>query len=228
MPPLIPSTPHTTHIYSSTARTASSDGAGAAGGQGECGFVSTALAENKCMAMATSAVLATVFTSPPLGNYSYDHFTQYSPPVVVTAAGLHIPTDKPVIIALSVANNQRNLQIPVDDKANGFAVSVTWAAPAAGAAPHVGLAPYNGGSVHGQGQLWAKPQPKGGTAALLVNQSPDPIADFVLDFGTLNLTAGQTYTVRDIWEQKDVGTATGAHNLTVPAYDSAFVLLTPA
>jgi len=178
--------------------------------------------------MATSAVLATVFTSPPLGKYSYDHFTQYSPPIVVKAAGLHIPTDKPVIIALSVANNQRNLQIPVDDKANGFAVSVTWAAPAAGAAPHVGLAPYHGGGFHGQGQLWAKPQPKGGAAALLINQSPDPIADFVLDFSALNLTAGQAYTVRDIWEQKDVGTATGAHNLTVPAYDSAFVLLTPA
>ena len=85
--------------------------------------------EVQILDMATSAVLATVFTSPPLGNYSYDHFTQYSPPVVVQAAGLHIPTDKPVIIALSVANNQRNLQIPVDDEANGFAICVTWAGP---------------------------------------------------------------------------------------------------
>jgi hypothetical protein len=34
--------------------------------------------------MKSSAVLKTVFTSVPLGNYSYDHFTQYSPPIEVS------------------------------------------------------------------------------------------------------------------------------------------------
>ena len=52
--------------------------------------------------MATSAVLKTVFTSPPLGNYSYDHFAGYSPPVEVTAAKIAVPNDKTVIIALQV------------------------------------------------------------------------------------------------------------------------------
>ena len=33
--------------------------------------------------MASSAVLKTVFASAPLGNYSYDHFTQYSPQIKV-------------------------------------------------------------------------------------------------------------------------------------------------
>ena len=186
--------------------------------------------------LETSAVLKTIFTSQPLGDYSYDHFTQNSPPVVVKATGLSVPTDKPVIVALEVANNQRNLQIPVDDRAGGFHLTVTWAATSTTAAnpaahtpvPQVGLAPYNGHGIFGQGQLWAKPQPNGASAALLINTSPKVMANFVLDFATLNLTAGGTYKVRDIWEQHDVGTATGQHNLTVPAYDSAFVLLTPA
>jgi hypothetical protein len=66
--------------------------------------------------LATSKVLATAWTSSPLGNYSYDHFTSYSPPVVVAATGLAVPTDTPVILALEIINNDRNLQIPVDDK----------------------------------------------------------------------------------------------------------------
>ena len=47
---------HNTLTNTFTDRTASSDGVGSAGGQGECGFVSTALAEAKCTAMATTAV----------------------------------------------------------------------------------------------------------------------------------------------------------------------------
>merc|ERR1711957_229056 len=47
-----------------------------------------------------------------------------------------------------------------------------------------------------------------------------------LNFPKLNLTAG-TYTVRDIWEKKDLGVATGQFPVTVPPYDSAFLLLSP-
>ena len=61
--------------------------------------------------MATSAVLKTVFTSEPLGNYSYDHFTQYSPPVEVKATAIGVPNDKTVILAMQVDNNERNLQV---------------------------------------------------------------------------------------------------------------------
>ena len=43
--------------------------------------------------MASSAVLKTVFTSTPLGNYSYDHFTQYSPPIEVRQPKTRIVAD---------------------------------------------------------------------------------------------------------------------------------------
>lgn len=56
-------------------------------------------------------MLATPWTSSPLGNYSYDHFTQYSPPIVVAATGLAISTDSAVILALEITNNERNLQV---------------------------------------------------------------------------------------------------------------------
>ena len=76
--------------------------------------------------MESSAVLKTVFTSQPLGAYSYDHFTQYSPPVEVKATGIGVPNSKKVVLALQVENNERNLQIPIDDLAQGFDCKVTW------------------------------------------------------------------------------------------------------
>ena len=78
--------------------------------------------------MESSAVLKTVFTSQPLGAYSYDHFTQYSPPVEVKATGIGVPNSKKVVLALQVENNERNLQIPIDDLAQGFDCKVTWTA----------------------------------------------------------------------------------------------------
>ena len=42
----------------------------------------------------------TVYTSPPLDKYSFDHFSQYSPPLRVSATGLAIPNDRPLVIAL--------------------------------------------------------------------------------------------------------------------------------
>ena len=46
-------------------------------------------------------------------------------------------------------------------------------------------------------------------------------------FAKLNLTAGTTYEARDIWARESLGTASAELSLTVPAYDSVFVLLTP-
>merc|ERR1711957_817999 len=42
-----------------------------------------------------NAIVATLFTSGPLIDYSYDHFTSYSPPVSVDVAGLAIPNSEP-------------------------------------------------------------------------------------------------------------------------------------
>jgi hypothetical protein len=100
--------------------------------------------------MATGKVLKTIGTTPPLGNYSFDHFTTYSPPQYINATGLGVPNDTPVILALQISNNARNLQVPIDDKSNGFGAKLSWtssftappaaprAAPPAAAAAAVG------------------------------------------------------------------------------------------
>ena len=76
------------------------------------------------------------------------------------------------------------------------------------------------------GQLWAKRQPGGVSAALLINHSPRPLKH-VVDFAKLNLTAA-AYTARDLWARQELGTFAGAMNLSVPAFDSSFVLLSPS
>ena len=183
---------------------------------------------------ATGTPLKTLFQSGPLGNYSFDRFTGYSPAVKISATGLDIPTDKAVTIAMEVTNNQRNLQIPIDDKANGFGIKITWAGKEAGAAAAAGVPPVARSGVgpvgrlaglFGSGQLWAKKMPVGGAAALLINHSPDPL-HYTLLMKDLNLTRA-SYHVRDVWTRMDKGTTDGAHPVVVPAYDSAFLMLTP-
>ena len=74
------------------------------------------------------ATLATVFQSGPLGNYSFDHFTGYSPAVKVQSkAGLGVANEQLVFVVLQVTNNGRNLQIPIDDLGVGFDAHVQWA-----------------------------------------------------------------------------------------------------
>ena len=74
-------------------------------------------------------VLKALLTTPPLGEYSWDVFKGYGPRIEVHAKGVNVPNDVPVTIALQVTNNQRNLQIPVDDLGGGFGVEVKWAKP---------------------------------------------------------------------------------------------------
>jgi hypothetical protein len=194
--------------------------------------------------LATGKELKSIFQSEPLGNYSFDHFTGYSPPISVKATGINCPNTKAVIIALEVTNNQRNLQIPVDDLAKGFDIHVGWssgdgsaeavaaAAPLASAAAAMATAATNIqrraatlNSVFGSGQVWAKKQPNGAAAALLINHASGNISHSIV-LAKLNLT-GSAYSARDIWNKKDLGTVTKAMELVVAAYDSAFVLFTP-
>ena len=74
-------------------------------------------------------------------------------------------------------------------------------------------------------QLWAKIQPQGGVAALVINNSPEHTS-FDVNFAALNITS-TTVSVRNIWELKDLGTANAKYSASVPAYDSAFLMLTP-
>ena len=75
---------------------------------------------------AKGAVLKTLMTTPPLGNYSYDVFTGFSPPIEVDKSGIGLKHDGKVYLTLKVVNNERNLQIPMDDLAGGWNVTVGW------------------------------------------------------------------------------------------------------
>lgn len=71
--------------------------------------------------------LATVYKSPPLGEYSFDNFKGYSPPIrAANALPLGVSNDAMVFIVMEVHNNQRNLQLPLDDLARGWSCNVTW------------------------------------------------------------------------------------------------------
>ena len=78
----------------------------------------------------TSAELATVYTSEPLGEYSFDNFKGYSPPIEVNAKGLKVPNSKQVMVQLKFLNNQRNLQVQMAAK-TGLNVTVGWSTEAA-------------------------------------------------------------------------------------------------
>jgi len=175
--------------------------------------------------MAKGTVLKTLFTSEPLGAYSYDNFTGYSPPIEINAQNLNIPNDVPVVVALQVANNDRTLHIPIDDLAAGLNMKVRWSSTSS----HPSSAPLGVGSFGifvGAGQVWAKRQPGGASAVLVINTGSAPITKYNLDFKKLNLTSG-SYEARDIWARKDLGSFTEHMVVGVPPYDSAFMLLSP-
>merc|ERR1711865_251027 len=172
--------------------------------------------------LATKKEIKTVLQTGPLGNYSYDHFTGYSPLISVHATNLAIPNTKPVVIAMEITNNQRNLQIPVDDKAQGFNVRVNWSADSTQPATTAAQL----GGVFGLGQVWAKPQPNGALAALLINHGSSSIQNHSITLRQLNLTASE-YDVRDIWTQKNLGSISSELTMSAQPYDSAFVLLSP-
>ena len=157
--------------------------------------------------MVTGKELKSLFTSGPLGNYSYSPFKGYSPEIEVKVTGINLPNpnNAPVIVAMVVNNNGRNLQIPIDDLAQGFNIHVTWKAAAeatneqdAAAAAVPVIIPQkvavgganNLGSVTGFGQLWAKKQPNGASAVLLINHGSNPLTH-TMSLKKLNLTAAE-------------------------------------
>ena len=77
------------------------------------------------LSAASGKTLKTLYTSPPLDKFQFDRGDAYSPPIAVSADGLDIPNTEPVYLALSVVNNARNLQIPLD-AATGLQMRVTW------------------------------------------------------------------------------------------------------
>ena len=68
-----------------------------------------------------------LYTSPQLNKYKFDSGDPYSPPIKVQASGLSVANDEPLFIRLTVENNARNVQIPLDNKM-GLGVMVKWEA----------------------------------------------------------------------------------------------------
>jgi hypothetical protein len=77
--------------------------------------------------------------------------------------------------------------------------------------------------------LWAKPQPGGAVAILLVNNHPTiTYTDVEISASEVGIEAGKEVSVRDIWRRADAGKSKGGDvQLTVPPRDSVFLLLTP-
>ena len=66
--------------------------------------------------------VASLWTSPPLGNYSWDQFKGYSPPVLGEAKGLAVAWPRSLRAALRVTNHGRNLQMPLES----ISLNLSW------------------------------------------------------------------------------------------------------
>jgi len=77
--------------------------------------------------------------------------------------------------------------------------------------------------------LWAKKQPKGAQAVLVINglsssSNSSPAKIILSEIGITSSSA----TVRDLWNHKDLGTATGTFTTAaIDSHDSVFLLFTP-
>jgi hypothetical protein len=175
--------------------------------------------------LGTSEEVRELAKTGELGNYSWDRFTTYSPPITVDASGLEQPNDTPLAIVLEVTNNERNLQIPVDDLGDGWSVHVSWVAPPAVKAAGGAAPPPRVADSPVAAQLWAKPLPKGDMALLLINHSPRQLTHTV-SLAKLNLTA-PSYTAMDVWAKSGFGPLSTQLTLIVAPWDSAFWRLAP-
>ena len=57
-----------------------------------------------------------------LSGYSFDHFKSYSPILSATVDTLQVSNSKPLLLAVKISNNQRNVQIPLSN----LTFSVAW------------------------------------------------------------------------------------------------------
>lgn len=75
-------------------------------------------------------------------------------------------------------------------------------------------------------QLWAKPQPHGAMAVLLINADATIDAKATVQLQDLNMTG--MVSVRDVWARQHVGIFSDSFLVQVPAQDSVFMVLYPA
>lgn len=124
-------------------------------------------------------------------------------------------TSSPLILGLELSDKLLEPVLQIIGNAEAIMVNQQWAG-------HPGTfileADVKGGTL----QLWAKAQLHGAIAALVINNSSN-IVDFDV-LASLNITGSPS--VRDIWNQKDIED-NGFSAARVPAYDSAFLRITP-
>ena len=88
--------------------------------------------------MATRADLSGAIAEwPALTGYSYDHFVSYSPVVSASIRRLALANANPVLLAIKIRNNQRNLQIPL----RNLSLALTWSPKATAQRPQP-VSPY--------------------------------------------------------------------------------------
>ena len=75
-------------------------------------------------------------------------------------------------------------------------------------------------------QAWAKPMVDGSRGVVVMNRSPQG-QGMNLTWEMLQLKPDQMVAVRDLWQRKDLGTARGAFNVTVPPRDVAALRVRP-
>eukprot|EP00463_Aulacantha_scolymantha_P002806 TRINITY_DN354_c0_g1_i2.p1 TRINITY_DN354_c0_g1~~TRINITY_DN354_c0_g1_i2.p1 ORF type:complete len:275 (+),score=54.55 TRINITY_DN354_c0_g1_i2:496-1320(+) len=74
--------------------------------------------------------------------------------------------------------------------------------------------------------LWAKKQPKGAQAVLVINEGSSSKPE-TIKFSDIGITSSSA-NVRDLWNHKDLGTASSSFTTAaIGSHDSAFLLITP-
>ena len=73
-------------------------------------------------ALTREDVSGPLLTWPALGEYSFDDYHGYSSPMANAAANFSVGNAKPLLLALRISNNERNLQLPT----SLLALSVRW------------------------------------------------------------------------------------------------------
>ena len=129
-------------------------------------------------------------------------------------------TSSPLILGLNLSDELLGPILDIIGNEEAIRVNQQWAGHPGG------LAPANALNTSAAGvQLWVKAQPASAMAIFLLNGSPSPLVAARLDFAAVGLS--QYITVRNIWAQSTLGNYKSAITLNVPAWDSAFLLLTP-
>jgi alpha-galactosidase len=141
-----------------------------------------------------------------------------------THFGLWCVVSSPLTLSFDLGNaSLMDAVWPIIANKDAIAVNQQWAG-----APGT-LADEDKDSAGARWQVWAKPQPDGAVAVLLVNMGDDVFTLSVVP-SEFVLGSDGTVAVRDVWNGKDLGRKASATPLvfdSVAAHDSIFLVFTP-